>query len=196
MSLPGSAKGETGLHLAGLLGTAALNARCSFAGWSLGERVQRWPGDTAGLAAWDLPDFVSTRNPGEAMLAEPPVVRRNGIRVLVSDLMWPGEPVPFLRRFADGARLAIALWVLSPDELAPPALGNARLVDVESGEELEVRVDDRAQELYARALAEHQAMWRDAARTCGVELIEIAGTPEGRQAAVELLVRLGVLEAS
>jgi uncharacterized protein (DUF58 family) len=195
MAPPGSAKSDTALRLAGLLGVAALNARCSFAGWSLGERVQRWPGDTVGLSAWELPDFAANRSPGEAMLAEPPALRRNGMRVLISDLLWPGEPIPFLRRFADGARLAILLWVLSPEELAPPELGNARLVDVESGEELEVRVDERARGVYLQALAEHQAMWREAAHTCGVQLLDVTATPEGAREAVQLLMRIGVLEA-
>lgn len=191
-----SPKGTLALRLAGLLGVAALNARCSFAGWSLGERVGRWPGDGAGLAAWELPEFVGSRSPGESLLAEPPALRRNGMRVLVSDLLWPGEPLSFLRRFADGARLGVVLWVLSAEELAPPLLGNARLVDVESGEELEVRVDERARQIYQSALAEHQAMWREAARTCGVQLIELTATQESGRVALEALVRLGILEAS
>ena len=191
-----STKGDLALHLAGLLGAAALNARCSFAGWSLGERVQRWRGDAVGLAAWEIPEFSAPRSPGESLLAKPPALRRNGMRVLISDLMWPGDPLPFLRRFADGAKLAIVLWVLSPEELAPPALGNARLVDMESGEEVEVRVDDRARAQYLEALGEYQALWREAARASGVQLAEVTGTPEGARQAVELLVRMGVLEAS
>ncbi len=191
-----AAKGALALRLAGLLGVAALNARCSLAGWSLGERVQRWPGDGAGLATWELPEFTASRSPGESLLAEPPALRRNGIRTLVSDLLWPGEPLPFLRRFADGAQLAVVLWVLAAEELSPPLWGNSRLVDVESGEELEVRVDEHARQVYLQALAEHQALWREAARACGVQLVELTAGPEGGHVALEALVRMGLLEAS
>jgi uncharacterized protein (DUF58 family) len=189
-----SPKAGLALHLTGLLGVAALNARCSLAGWFLGERVRRWPGDGQGLAAWDLPEFSSPRSPGETLLAEPPALRRNGMRVLVSDLLWPGDPIPFLRRLSDGARLVVVVWVLGADEVAPAAVGNARLVDVETGEELEIRVDERACQTYLAALAEHQTMWREAARACGVGLIEVAATEAGARLAVDQLVRLGLLE--
>ena len=191
----GSPKGETALRLAGVLGAAAANARCSFAGWSLGERVQRWRGDTEGLSAWEIPEFAARRSPGESFLAEPPSLRRNGMRVLVSDLMWSGDPLPFLRRFADGAKLAAVLWVLAAEELAPPETGNARLVDAESGEELEVRVDARACAMYLRALGEHRALWHEAARANGVLLAELTAMPDGGGGEnMERLVRMGLLE--
>jgi hypothetical protein len=65
---------------------------------------------------------------------------------------------------------------------------------VETGEELEIRVDERACQTYLAALAEHQTMWREAARACGVGLIEVAATEAGARLAVDQLVRLGLLE--
>ena len=57
-------------------------------------------------------------------------------------------------------------------------------------------IDDRARAQYLQALGEYQALWREAARGSGVQLAEVTGTPEGSRQAVELLVRMGVLEAS
>lgn len=77
--------------------------------------------------------------------------RRRGLLVLISDFLFPGG-------FEDGLKLAryhrfepFIIHILSDDELIPAVTGEARLVDVESRQALDVTVDGHTLEAYARA---------------------------------------------
>ncbi len=76
--------------------------------------------------------------------------RRRGLLVIISDLLYPDG-------YEDGLKLAryhhfdpFVIHVLSEDELAPPVRGDARLVDVETHDAVDVSVDGPALDVYAR----------------------------------------------
>lgn len=76
---------------------------------------------------------------------------RRGLLVLITDLLYPDG-------FEDGLKLAryhhfdpFVIHVLSDDELTPLLRGDARLVDVESRQTVDVSVDGHALDAYARA---------------------------------------------
>ena len=86
-----------------------------------------------------------------AMWAYVHQTRRRGLLVLISDFLFPGG-------FEEGLKLAryhrfepFIVHLLSDDELVPVVTGEARLVDVESRQALDVSVDGHALEAYARA---------------------------------------------
>ena len=77
--------------------------------------------------------------------------KRRGLLVLISDLLYPGG-------YEEGLKLAryhhfdpFVLHVLSDDELMPSVRGDARLIDVETHQAVEVSADGPALEAYARA---------------------------------------------
>ncbi|MGH7941474.1 MAG: DUF58 domain-containing protein [Limisphaerales bacterium] len=170
MGLEQSHKAEAAALLSAVLATSAANAQCSQAIWLSGEGFQRLPNDSLSPAAWDKLSWESARTPQQAMEIMPPKFRRLGVRVLVSDLLWPGEPLPFLRRLREGAAALFVVQLLAGGDATPPEHGNLRLVDSETAEETEIYVDSVIAKQYASNLAMLQQSWADACRRCGAQM--------------------------
>jgi hypothetical protein len=99
-----------------------------------------------------------------------PRFRRLGVRVLISDLLWPGDPLPMLRRLHEGAAALFVIQLLGHDDRHPPENGNLRVVDCETGGEAEIYLDATMARQYADNLAQLQQSWADACRQCGAHL--------------------------
>jgi len=170
MRLENTAKAPATAQLAAVLATAAANAQCTQAVWTSGEGFLRLANDTATPSAWDNMELVSKRTPDQAYQILPPKLRRLGIRVFVSDLLWPGNPVQTLRRLREGAAALFIIQLLDREDVTPPEHGNLRVVDSETGEETEIYVDASVAKQYADNLARVQQSWADACRQCGAEM--------------------------
>jgi uncharacterized protein (DUF58 family) len=170
MNLENSAKANAVARLAALLATSAANAQCTQAVWCSGEGYQRLANDTLTPSAWDKLDLSSTRTPEQSFEIMPPKFRRLGVRVLVSDLLWPGEPVQLLRRLREGAAALFVVQLLARDDATPPEHGNLRVVDSETGAETEIYIDSAVAKQYADNLAQLQQSWADACRQCGAQM--------------------------
>jgi uncharacterized protein (DUF58 family) len=79
-----------------------------------------------------------------------------GVVILISDLLDPAADKVIRELAATGSEL-IVLHVLSPDELDPALEGDLRLVDAESGDQVDVTVDLAMLDDYRRRLA----AWRE-----------------------------------
>jgi uncharacterized protein (DUF58 family) len=170
MNLADTAKAPAVARLAALLATAAANAQCSQAVWLSGEGFQRLPNDTLPPAAWDKLELNSPRTPEQSFAIFPPKFRRLGVRVLVSDLLWPGDPLTLLRRLRDGAAALFVIQLLARDDATPPEHGNLRVVDSETGDESEIYIDASLAKQYTDNLAQLQQSWADACRQCGAQM--------------------------
>jgi uncharacterized protein (DUF58 family) len=173
MGLVNSGKGEALARLAGLLVTSAANAQCSQAVWLSGEGFQRLPNDTLSPAAWDKLELTSLRTPGQAYQILPPKLRRLAVRVLISDLLWPEEPLQLLRRLREGAAALFVIQLLAREDAEPPEHGNLRVVDSETGEENEIYIDSTVAKQYSDNLAQLQESWHTACRQCGAPMTTI-----------------------
>jgi uncharacterized protein (DUF58 family) len=187
MNLADTAKADAVARLAALLATAAANAQCTRAVWLSGEGFQRLPNDTLAPSAWDKLELDSRRTPEQSFEILPPKFRRLGVRVLVSDLLWPGEPLQVLRRLRDGAAALFVIQLLARDDVTPPEHGNLRVVDSETGDEREIYIDSGIAGQYAANLAQLQQSWSDACRQCGAQMTTMV--------AEDLENRLSVLES-
>jgi uncharacterized protein (DUF58 family) len=96
-----------------------------------------------------------------------------GVIVLLSDLLDPGADRVIRELAATGSELII-LHVLSPDELDPSLEGDVRLVDVESGEGLDVTVDLATIDDYKARLAAWQEGFADLAAKRGATYVPIS----------------------
>ena len=182
-----SAKANAVAQLAALLAPSAANAPCTQAVWLSGEGYQRLPNDTLTPSAWDKLVMDSKRTPEQSFEILPPKFRRLGVRVLVSDLLWPGEPLQLLRRLRDGAAALFVIQLLARDDATPPEHGNLRVVDSETGDESEIYIDSSIARQYTENLAQLQQSWSDACRQCGAHMTTIV--------AEDLQSSLGELEA-
>jgi uncharacterized protein (DUF58 family) len=83
-------------------------------------------------------------------------MRGTGPLLLISDLMDPGY-LDALRDLAGTRSQLSVLHLLAPDEIEPNVPADARLVDNETGQAIEVSGDDDLVERYRARLAEWQA---------------------------------------
>jgi uncharacterized protein (DUF58 family) len=85
-----------------------------------------------------------------------------GVIVLLSDLLDPGADRVIRELAATGSELVV-LHLLAPDELDPTIEGDLRLVDVETGDALDVTADLATVDAYKARLAAWQADLADVA---------------------------------
>lgn len=175
-SMSGTKAEQTDRLVAGLAVLGAHDGlRLWFAGAAAGAAVGAGPATTAGsgwargraalptacalLAAAPAPS-ADTGPAGRPDLAA--VVARaartgaQGPLLLVSDLLFDGWDA-VVTALGAARRDAVVLQLLADDELAPVLDGDVRLVDVETGAEVEVGADERTLATYAAALADHLA---------------------------------------
>jgi len=96
-----------------------------------------------------------------------------GVIVLLSDLLDPAADKVIRELAATGSEL-IVLHVLSPDELNPSIEGDVRLVDVETGDGLDVTVDLATLDDYKARLAAWQEAFADLAARRGATYVPIS----------------------
>jgi hypothetical protein len=80
-------------------------------------------------------------------------LRRAGVRVLISDALWAGDPGAFLRCVAADAARFVCLQVLDASEWAPAPASALTLVDCETGQRRELRLDAARIADYAQRLS-------------------------------------------
>jgi len=120
-------------------------------------------------------------------------IRRQGQRgpmVVISDLLTPAWPQVIARLGADRGD-ALLVHLLGPDEIEPAITGDVRLVDAETGRDVELAVSDST---LARYRATRDAWFDGIARACGArgvsQVRHVAGQAAETLIAVELR-RLG-----
>jgi uncharacterized protein (DUF58 family) len=97
-----------------------------------------------------------------------PSWRSGALKVLVSDLLFPGDPSSLILPLAAGSGIGIVLAPSLAEEAELPWRGNLELTDCESGAMRRQRIDEPLAERYRAAYARHFALWREACRKRGV----------------------------
>jgi uncharacterized protein (DUF58 family) len=96
--------------------------------------------------------------------------RGPALKVLISDLLFPGDPSGVLVPLAAGAGTALVLAPALASEAVAPAPGNLELIDCESLRHRHRRVEESFTARYREAYGRHFNLWREAARRRGVRL--------------------------
>ena len=120
-------------------------------------------------------------------------LRRQSMRVVVSDFLFPHDPESLVGRLArDGASLAL-VQLTTRDEAEPEVEGGRRLVDVEGRGELDVTMDARTVADYRVRFNRLRQGLSRATRRAGATFVHViaGGTP--RQVA-RVLADAGILE--
>lgn len=141
-----------------------------------------------------LPRGAASAMPGtRAPMAALPW-RPGALKVLISDLLFPGEPAAWLGPLAAGAGfgLVFAPALAAERELAPR--GNVELRDCEGGVPRRQRVDDDLAGRYRAAYRRHFALWSEAARQRGVLLAPVPCEGLLRDALAGEALRQGLVE--
>lgn len=167
MALPDTAKCAATLSLASALATAAENAAFTHAAWLAAEGWRLVPNSSQSPEKWQEIDFDYAGSLAESTARMPPQLRPRSIRILISDLLWMGEPHAVLSLLAQRAASVAVVQLLAQADVEPPRRGSIRLLDCETGVEQEVFVGPAARKQYRDALARHQQNWHRAAAQAG-----------------------------
>lgn len=194
MKLAGTAKAHATLGLAAALATAASNHSFTHALWWASEGVRRIGGPWDRPGTWQGMDFDSTLNLEQSLARMKPTWRRQGVRILVSDLLWLGDPIAVMRRLAQDAASLVVVQVLAQADITPPAQGNMRLVDSESGEEIELFIDAAARRRFTQTMDRHQQAWRIAAQSVGARLVTLIAETTVKDWDLQELVKQQILQ--
>lgn len=173
MALEDTAKLHGVLALAGLFAQAACNSSYTFTAWQLGRTCEKVVRGQEPPLAWEGIEFDTNSDGGEVLKTRPPNWRPRGIRILLSDLLWMSDPRTALSVLADRASAVFLVQVLARADAQPPARGNLRLLDSETGLYREIYLDDTAQERYRNRLARHQTNWNRACHQFGAVMVTL-----------------------
>jgi uncharacterized protein (DUF58 family) len=196
MALDGTQKTAAAAGLVGLLAAAARGSGWRSRMWSTSEVCEPIAAEPTIAEVFPPEIFDSPANPIAAFRTGPPRFRPGSIRVLISDLLFPGDPHTILHRLTAGAAAAVVVQLLAQTDVEPPVTGNLQLVDIETASRLEVRMTDVLAGQYRRALEHHGAVWRRASQSLGVLLVSFIAEPLVATWDVSSLVEGGLLEAA
>ncbi len=170
MNLENTAKANAMASLCALLSVAAENAQCSRAIWMASEGFHRLHNDSHPPATWREFTLTSARTVDQAFEIAPPKLRRLGVRILISDLLWPGLPLQTIRRLREGAAALFVVQLLGREDADAPEPGSLRLVDSETDEVTEIFIDATVAKQYRDGLAQLQQSWDEACRQSGAHM--------------------------
>ncbi len=173
MALTGSDKPAAALGLAAALSASADNARWARRLYAVGEQNFQVPGGEGDPAGWAWPGFDGRQPLGLTPVTAGLKLRRRGVRVLISDLLFDGDPWPIVSRLAEGASALFVVQLLASHDADPPWNGDLRLVDSENGTLREIRLDTSARERYLQRLTTLKQQWSAACRRVDGRLIEL-----------------------
>ena len=141
--------------------TRQLAALLALLSAQLGGRPQVIPlGDTVPLPVVSLEGletlyqqpFTAQSTMSELLDRQAIPLKPQGIRMVISDFLFPHDPEQLIRRLASGAGQLWVIQVLNEWEGDPQPLGGRRLIDLESGQELDLRIDRASIESYRQRL--------------------------------------------
>jgi uncharacterized protein (DUF58 family) len=196
MALADSRKAEAAAGLTALLAVVAANAGLTVCVWTDGAGLLRLPGTPSRPETWPSPVFAGRTSLADQLRAQPPALRRRGLRFLVSDLLWPGRPADVLQHLGAGAAALHVMQVLAEADLCLPEHGFLRLADAETGEERDLFLDDAGRQHVAQALATHTAAWDDGCRRYRAALHRLVAEELVRDWTPSELLRQGLLEGA
>ncbi len=176
------AKRERALELFFFCAESALQAGSSLRCHAVGtvDSVPWTPGAALREAEWTrvsgpptLGDLSANAAPAPPALARVPW-RQGALRVLVSDLLFPGSPEPHLSLLAAAKGRGVVLVPYCRAESEPDLDGNVELADCETGARRTQHIDGGVLDRYRRGYGRHFEMWKEHARRYAVVVARVA----------------------
>lgn len=147
------------------------------------------------IEALEDTDCNSTASLAELLQDHQLPLRRQAVRVVVSDFLFPLEPESLVRRLASDASVLWLVQVLTSWEADPALSGGTRLIDIETGRETDLFLNRQVVGEYKQRLQRLQEDLATQARRCHATFVTVIAD-EGLSAICrEELCRSGVLRA-
>lgn len=147
------------------------------------------------LDALEGADCNSTASLAELLHDHQLPLKRQSVRVVVSDFLFPHDPEPFIRRLAGDASVLWLVQVLTGWEADPAVAGGARLIDIETGHEADLFLNRRVIDEYKQRLLRLQEDLARQARRCHASFVTVIADKGLRAICRDELCQSGVLRA-
>jgi hypothetical protein len=121
-------------------------------------------------------------------------LRANAIRLLISDLLFAGEPEPILRPLQQRQGSGILLVPYLPAEMDPEWSGNYEMIDAEKQSHHPHRIEPTTLKRYKEAYVQHFALWKQASLRQQVIMARVPSVIDLQKALHAESVLLGALE--
>ena len=194
MAVEPGGKAAAAVALAAALALAAENAGYSHSAWLTREWCAPVGNSGKRPSLWEEFRFDHPGHPAESFANVPPKLRRQGLRIFISDLLWLGEPLQLLQQLSQGAAAVVVIQLLASADANPAERGRVRLIDSETEEQREIFIDDAALRRYGEALLRHQQRWHRACRQAGATMVEMVAEQVLAGWNLEALVKADVLK--
>lgn len=135
----------------------------------------------------------ATGNFSEMVMRGHVALRPQSARILVSDFLFPHDPVSLIRRLSADCSLFWVIQVLTEFESDPGTIGGRRLVDVESDEFSDLRINSTTVQRYKRRLSSLQLQLREEVRRHGGHFVTVVAEHGLRRICMNELCRTGIL---
>lgn len=122
-------------------------------------------------------------------------LRANSIRVLLSDLLFPGDPDPILRYLSQRHGSAVIFSPYVQEEAKPAWDGNYDFIDAENETRHPHRIEPAVLKRYEEAYTTHFSTWKHAARRYQAAYARIPAEEELASALFREAIPTGALEA-
>lgn len=189
MDLEDAPKAGAAVALTAFFTSAARRACYSHSAWTMADGFRPIVNGNRPSESWADITFTHVGDPGpQASLWRP-----RGTRILISDLLWMGDPLLLLKPFSERAAVTVVLQLLARIDVDPPEGKSLRLVDAETGATREIHIDAEAARRYRAALVRHQENWRLACRQVGATFVTVVAEDLLRDWALDPLVAAEVL---
>lgn len=114
----------------------------------------------------ELP-FAARQSLADALDQRVLPLKRQAVRIVISDFLFPHDPESLIRRLATESSVLWIVQVLHAWEADPTPLGGRRLIDVETGGEVDLVVDRRTITAYKERLNQLQQALSRSCRRAG-----------------------------
>lgn len=137
--------------------------------------------------------FESTSGIAESLRAASGLCRRGAMTVVISDFLSPHEPRELVTSLAARSGALALVQVLSEEECAPRVGSAQRMIDCESGESLDVVLDESTVRRYLERLARLSDGLAAEARRAGALFVSLRASDSLEQLSRERLAPAGLL---
>ena len=120
--------------------------------WLVGDEVPSPSLRLENLATLDDVPFQALGTMDDLLADHAVPFKRQAIRVVISDFLFPHQPSQLVRRLAGEASVLWLVQVLTGWEANPAASGGTRLIDIESGNEIDVYLNQQTITEYKQRL--------------------------------------------
>jgi len=194
MALKGTEKARAAMGLSALFAQAACNNNFTFATWQAGKICEKIINASDRPQAWDGIEFNYEAGCDESFRSQFPGWRNKGIRILISDLLWIGDPHSTMSVLSEGASTVYVVQILAAADVEPEFAGNVRLVDSEDANSREMFIDAVQLARYKQRLSEHQQNWSRSCRQFAAKMTTIVAEETVEQWHLDKLVLSEILK--